>query len=727
MADKSGQATTGRAPEAARPADIRNVVLVGPTGAGKTTLLEALLHASGATTRAGSVEEGTTVGDYDEAEVRQKRSVNLSVAPIDAAGLKLNVVDTPGYADFIGDLRAGLRAADAALFVVSALDGVDARTRMLWEECAAAGTPRAVAVSRIDHPRADFEETVARCREVFGAGVVPAYLPVFRGEGDDRVLEGLAGLLSRRFYDYTRPAAGGAPGPVSTDGPVPEGAAERVAELRDALIEEVIQESEDEALMEAYMEGRELSPETLVSSLETAVARGGLHPVLAVSPAHGVGVAELLDELPRATPSPLERPLPEVEDLRGRPVTGLECDPDGPLLAEVVQTISDPYVGRVSLVRVFSGTLRPDLPVHIAGRGDADRGRAERDADERLGSPSVPVGRRMLPVPKVIAGDIGAVARLGPAETGDTLSDRDRPLLIRPWPFPEPLLPIAVRAASAADDDKLSQAVARLAAEDTALRVEVNGETGQMVLWCTGEAHQDVALDRLSGRYGVPVETEEVRIPLRETFSVPAQGFGRNVKQSGGHGEYGICRIKVEPLPSGSGLEFVDKVVGGVVPRQFIPSVEKGVRAQMESGGDSGFPIVDIRVTLYDGKSHSVDSSDMAFQKAGRLALRDAAEQGSMSMLEPFDELSVLVADDYMGAVMNDLSSRRGRVVGSEPVEGGRTLIRAEAPRLETVRYAIDLRSIAHGTGTFSRRYLRHEPLPPQLAAKYARAEARSG
>ncbi|MFC4562139.1 elongation factor G-like protein EF-G2 [Nocardiopsis mangrovi] len=711
MTDASGPATGGRAPAADRPADIRNVVLVGPSGAGKTTLLEALLYAAGAVPRRGRVEDGTTVGDHDDAEVRQRRSVNLAVAPIRTGGVKVTLIDTPGYADFVGDLRAGLRAADAALFVVSALDGVDGRTRLLWDECAAIGMPRAVAVTKIDHPRADFAATVAQCRAAFGDGVLPAYVPVVSGEGGGRRVEGLFGLVSQRYHDYSsgEPVAAAPPAGLAGD----------VAPMRDELIEGVIQESEDETLMDRYMEGADLDPDMLIADLETAVARGGLHPVLPVSAVHGAGIRELLRELPRATPCPAERRLPEVATVDGRPVEGLSCDPDGPLLAEVVKTVSDPYVGRVSLVRVFSGTLRPDTVVHVSGHGLADRGHDDHDVEERVGALSVPMGKHAAPAAAAIAGDVCAVAKLTRAETGDTLSARESPLRMPPWSFPDPLLPVALRAASAADEDKLAQAVARLASEDVTLRVEVNDETHQMVLWCMGEAHLDVALDRLSRRYGVAVTTGEVRIPLRTTFAASSEGTGRNVKQSGGHGEFGICRISVRPLPSGAGLEFVDEIVGGVVPRQFIPAVEKGVRAQMESGVRTGYPLVDIRVTLHDGKAHPVDSSDMAFQKAGRLALKDAAEKGRLSMLEPVDEVAVTVADSHMGAVMSDLSARRGRVLGTEAVGGGRAVVRAEVPQLEITRYAVDLRSVAHGTGTFRRRYLRHEPLPRQLAEKH--------
>jgi elongation factor G len=316
------------------------------------------------------------------------------------------------------------------------------------------------------------------------------------------------------------------------------------------------------------------------------------------------------------------------------------------------------------------------------------------------------------------------VAKLGTAEAGDTLSDPSRPLLMQPWSMPEPLLPVAITAKSKADEDKMSQALARLVAEDPTLRMEMNPDTRQLVLWTMGEAHADLMLDRLSSRYGVAVETLAVKVPLRETVAGKASGLGRNVKQSGGHGEYGIAHIEIEPLGSGSGFEFVDKIVGGVIPRQFIPSVEKGVRAQMEQGVMAGYPMVDLRVTLYDGKAHSVDSSDMAFQKAGRAALRDAVDKARGVLLEPVGEVSVLVADDDVGAIMSDLSSRRGRVIGTEPVGSGRTLVKAEVPELEILRYAIDLRSLSHGTGSFSRKYLRHEPLPSHLAERVAKDTA---
>ena len=711
MADTTG--TTGAAgavPLAGQPGRIRNVALIGHSGAGKTTLVEALLTATGTIQRPGRVEDGTTVSDFDEIEVRQQRSVNLSLSPITHAGIKVNLLDTPGYADFTGDLRAGLRAADSALFAVPATEGVDGLTRMLWEECFLVGMPRAVVITKIDHQRADFDAALSACREAFGEAVAPLYLPVNDGEGTS--VRGLIGLLSQKLYDYS--------GSGRTERAPDQADAGRMESLRGELIEGIIQESEDETLMERYLSGEEIDPKVLIEDLEKAVARGSFYPVLAASSPRGIGMLELLEVMTQAFPSPEEHPLPTVTTLDGAPVTDLSCDPAGPLLAEVVKTTSDPYVGRVSLVRVFSGTLRPDAAVHVSGHGRVEQGHADHDTDERIGALTCPLGKQQRPVTASVAGDICAVAKLATAETGDTLSGKDGPLLMEPWAMPEPLLPIAISAKSKADEDKMSQALARLVAEDPTLRLEMNAETHQLVLWCMGEAHVDVLLDRLSGRYGVAVETAQPRVPLRETIAGQAEGLGRNVKQTGGHGEYAICKIRVEPLPGAAGFEFVDKVVGGVVPRQFIPSVEKGVRAQMEQGVLAGYPMVGLRVTLFDGKAHSVDSSDMAFQKAGRAALKDAVDKAHLMLLEPVDEVSVLVPDDYVGAVMSDLSSRRGRVLGNEPVPVGRTLVKAEIPELEICRYTIDLRSVSHGTGSFTRSYLRHEPLPNHLAAKIA-------
>jgi elongation factor G len=634
MSGKSSEKGGGPAPAGAvaaveRPGQVRNVVLVGHSGSGKTTLVEALLAATGTISRAGSVTDGTTVCDSDPAEHRQQRSVTLALAPIEHDEVQVNLLDTPGYADFTGELRAGLRAADAALFVVSAVDGVDASTVTLWEECAHVGMPRAVVITRLDHPRADFDEAVAICQRVFGEGVLPLYLPM---HADDGSVAGLIGLLSQRVFDYS----GGSYPPVERD-PDPEHLS-LIEEARNSLIEGIIAESEDETLMDRYLGGEQIDPKVLVDDLETAVARGSFYPVLGVAAGGGsggsggsgggiagLGMAELLEVLTSAFPSPLEHDVPPVTELDGSPHEPLTCDPDGPLVAE------------------------------------------------------------------------------------------DQPLLIAPWEMPEPLLPIAVQAKTRSDEDALAKGLGRLVAGDPTLRLERNSETHQLVLWCMGEAHADVVLDRLRSA-GVDLETVPVRVALREAFTAPATGHGRHVKQSGGHGQFAICDIEVEPLATGGGFEFRDKVVGGAVPNQFIPSVEKGVRAQMDRGVLAGYPLVDVRVTLVDGKAHSVDSSDAAFQTAGALALREAAAAGHVSLLEPVHEVEVTVPDAYVGAIMSDLSGRRGRVSGTEPVAGERTVIRAEVPETELVRYATDLRSITSGTGTFRRSFARYEPMPDHVA-----------
>ncbi|QYN20124.1 elongation factor G-like protein EF-G2 [Amycolatopsis sp. DSM 110486] len=696
MADKQSRSTdTGAAVAVADPARVRNVVLVGPSGSGKTTLTEALLAASGTVPRAGSVVEGTTVCDHDPAAQRQQRSVGLSVAPVLHQGHKINLIDTPGYADFVGELRAGLRAADAALFVVCAAEGVDAATVAVWEECASVGMPRAVIVSRLDHHRADALAEIAACQAAFGAGVLPLYLPA---------RDGLVGLITQRYFDYSAgyPPRIGEPDPADLAG---------LEDARNALIEGIIAESEDETLMERYLGGEEISEDTLIADLETAVARGSFHPVIPVCATSGIGLAEVLDGIVRAFPSPLEHALPGVTTPDGGPHGDLTADPAGPLAAEVVRTAVDSYVGRVSLVRVFSGTLRPENAVHVSGHGLAERGHEDHDADERVAHLYSPLGSALREVPYCVAGDLCALTKVGSAETGDTVSSPDDPLVMKPWRMPEPLLPVAIIAKTRSDEDTLSRNLSRLVAGDPTLRLDRNAETGQLVLWCMGEAHADVVLSRLRAG-GADVDTEPVRISLRATFGKPARGHGRHVKQSGGHGQFAVCDIEVEPLPRGSGFEFVDKVVGGSVPHHFIPSVEKGVRAQLKRGLVDRHPVVDVRVTLVDGKAHSVDSSDAAFQTAGALALREAAAASRITLLEPLDTVAVTLPDEHLGTVLGDLSSRRGRVLGTESGEGGRTVINAEVPAAELLRYAIDLRSLTSGTATFTRVHARFEPLP---------------
>jgi elongation factor G len=691
-----------------RPEKIRNVALVGHSAAGKTTLVEALLAATGTIPRAGSVAEGTTVSDSDPVEVAQQRSVALSVCPLEWDGVVINLLDTPGYPDFTGELRAGLRAADGALFVVSAADDIDPITVSLWEECAALGTPRAVVITKLNAPRADYRGTLAACQRVFGGDDGQAVLPLYVPDGE----HALVGLLTKNRYDY----AGGFPPKETAEGDVD------VDEQRGALIEAIINNSEDETLLDRYLSGEDLGLDVLIDDLETAVARGTFYPMLPVCAETGLGLAELLEVLSGAFPSPTEIDLPETQPLYGTDTKVVECNPAGPLLAEVVRTTVDPYLGRLSILRLFSGTLTPETAIHISGHGGAERGHPDHDADERVTQIFSPLGKELRPIERAIAGDICAVGRLGVAETGDTISSKAAPLLMAPWQMPEPLLPIAVKAATRADEDALAKALSRLTAGDPTVRVERHQDTGQLVLWCLGEGHADVVLERLRAT-GAHVEIVPLRIALRETFTQEARGHGRLVKQSGGHGQYAVCDIVVTPLPRGSGTEFTERVVGGAVPSQFISSVEKGARTQLEQGLDNDhIPVVDVQVTLVDGKAHSVDSSDAAFQTAGALAVKDAAASGQTTLLEPWAIVDITVPDAHVGSVMSDLSSRRARVTGSEPdptalVGMERTVVHAEVPEAELTRYSTALRSITAGTGRFTRRFARYDLVPSNVAA----------
>ncbi|MBO0811637.1 MAG: elongation factor G-like protein EF-G2, partial [Microlunatus sp.] len=649
----------------------------------------------------GTVLDGNTVCDHDPVAIRQHRSVSLAVAPLVHDGIKINLVDTPGYADFVGELRAGLRAADAALFVISATEvagqrggegAIDPATIAEWEECAAVGMPRAVVVARCDHPRADLEATVAMCQQAFG-DVVPLYLPIRDGGN----LTGLYGLLSQTPRDR-----------------VPDGA----EEARAALIEGIIEQSEDETLMDRYLAGDDVEVSTLVQDLEKAVARGSFYPVIPVCAMEGIGLDALLELLVGGFPSPLEHPLPPVSEIDGSDHPPLTSDPEGPLAAEVVHTSADAYVGRVSLVRVFSGTLRPDTSVHICGHhsarsesspDDDDAEETGHDDDDRVAHVYSPLGVNLREAEFAVAGDICALTKLGSAETGDTISAAENPLLLQAWELPEPQLPIAVRPHARADEDVLVRNLARLVAADPTLRLERNPETHQIVLWCMGEAHADLLLSRLRAG-GAEVDTEPMRVPLRETLAGPVTVTGRHVKQSGGHGQYAICRVEFEPLPRGAGFEFQSKVVGGAVPRQYIPSVEKGIREEMQRGvSEAKHPLIDIKATVVDGKAHSVDSSDAAFQSAGALALREAVADVGTVLLEPLDEVAVRIPDDYLGAVLADLSGRRGRVLGTGIAAPGRTLIHAEVPQSELLRYAVELRAMTAGAATFTRRFARHD------------------
>ena len=691
---RGGRTGDGLAPD--DPAALRSVAVVGPMGAGKTTLVEELLAATGTISRAGSVTAGTTVCDHDADARRQQHSVSPAVASLVHRGVKVNLVDTPGCPDFLAEVRAGLRAADAVLFVVGAADvaeGSAAPTSALLAECRRAGLPAVLVLGRLDHPRADEDAALAACRTAVGeTGEV--LVPVTRTErADDGTLR-VTSLL---------------------DGDDPT--ADDPDDTRRGLVETLIEQSEDEALLERWIGGEPVAAAALREALADAVAARALVPVVGVCAPARVGLDALLDLVVDAVPPPTAHPPLPAHAPDGAGHDPVAPDPDGPLVAEVVHTGTDAQGSRVSLVRVFSGRLLPDTALTVCA--DPLRIPAPRDGEDPTGAGAAtvrvnrvyaPLGATLREVPWCVAGDLCALTRLGAGATGDTLCAADDPVGLDGWEIPEPLLPVAVTAADRTAQDALARGLARLAATETALRVERNADTHQVVLWCTGEAHADVVLARLRAA-GATVEVTEVAVPERETVAGPATGLGRHVKQSGGHGQFAVCRIEIEPLPRGSGVEFVDRIVGGAIPRAYIPSVEKGVRAQLDAGVTPGRPVVDVRITLVDGKAHSVDSSDQAFQTAGALAVREAVAAAGTVVMERLYEVEVEVDDAQLGAVLGDLAARHGRVVGTEPGEAGRTRVRAEVPESALLRYAVDLRALTSGTASFTRRFSRYEPV----------------
>jgi elongation factor G len=681
-------------------ANIRNVLLVGHGGAGKTTLTEALLFAAGVTTRMGKVEDGNTVTDFEPEEVRRSISVSLALAPVEWRDVKINLLDAPGYADFIGDVKAAIRAADACLFVVSAVEGVEVQHEVVWELAVEAGVPRAFFVNKLDRERASFQRTLEALVQSFGTQVAPLQFPL----GEEHDFEGVADLLSRKAYRYPS-------GPKGEEGEWPDDISGKADPYREKLTEAVAEA--DDTLLEKYLEEGELSEEEVVRGVKAGITQAKFAPVLCGSASHGIAVDRVADFITDAFPSPADRPAVKVITKDGQEQER-PCDPAGPLTAFVFKTISDPYVGRITLFRVFSGRMRPDSSVHNATQG----------ADERVAQLFTMRGKDHEGVSEVPAGDIGGVAKLSHTATGDTLTMKDSPATLPPLEPPEPLYALAVEPKTQGDEDKLSTALARIQEEDPTFRVERQADTHQTVMYGMGETHVDVMVERMKRKFGVEVTTHPARVPYKETIRAKAQAIGRYVKQTGGHGQFGVAHIEVEPLERGAGFEFVDKIVGGVVPNQFISSVEKGVVKAMQEGVLTGHPMVDARVTLFDGKHHPVDSSDMSFQIAGSMGFREAAQRAGVVLLEPIVDVEIVVPESMTGDIMGDLNSKRGKVLGMDQTGTGKTKVRAQVPQAEMTRYAIDLRSITGGRGVFTMRFSHYEEVPSHLADKVV-AEAK--
>jgi elongation factor G len=680
---------------------IRNVALVGHGGAGKTSLAEALLHRAGATTRLGRVEDGTTVCDYDPEEHKRGISLSLSVAPFEWRDHKVNLIDTPGYADFMGDVSAALRIADLAVFVVSAVDGVEVQTEEAWTMAAKLGVPRMVFVNKLDRERASFDTTLAQLRDRLGAGIAPLELPI----GQELSFRGIADLLTDTAHVY-------ADGIPHTEA-IPDDMEATEHEVHDALVEGIV--VADDAMLERYLEGDVPALAELEQTLHDGIASATVFPVVVGSATREIGIDRLADFLVEIGPSPLDRPATiTVPSGNGDTPESVEvaAEAGGDPLAFVFKTIADPYVGQVSLFRVLSGTLRPDD--HLVN--------SRSGTDERLHGLLTVRGKDQETASELVAGDIGAVAKLAATVTGDTLAPKGKPVVVPPIEQPEPTLAVAVVPRTQADEDRLAPALHRLVDEDPALRVERVDETHQTLLHGTGETHIQITLEQLTRKFGANVDTEEVRVPYRETITGAAKAVeGRHKKQTGGHGQFGVCVIDLEPMERGAGFEFANQIVGGAISRGYIPAVQKGIEEAMAAGGVNGYPVVDIKVTLIDGKEHSVDSSEMAFKVAGRLAFRAAMAQANPVVLEPISRLEVTVPVDLQGDVMGDLNSRRGRMQGTEAAADGRQTVIALVPTSEIQRYAIELRSLTGGRGRFKATHDHYDVLPAHLVASIKR------
>ncbi|MGH9133288.1 MAG: elongation factor G [Ilumatobacteraceae bacterium] len=684
---------------------IRNVALVGHGGVGKTTLAEALLHRAGVTTRAGTIEDGNTVTDTEPEEIARRMSISLAIAPFewqasDGNTYKINLIDTPGYPDFVADVDAALSVADLAVIVTSAVDGIEVGTELVWRKCEELGLPRMIFVTREDKHRADFHAVLDELRRGFGHGCTPLELPL----GEEDAFHGVADVLSEQALEY------------ESDGqhhnePIPVDMVDEEHRMHDELVEEIV--SGDDGQLEKYLTGEIPTIGELERTLAHEVLDCAEFPVLVGSGHTSVGVDRLADFICELGPSPADRPAKVVA---GGDEVAVAADPDAQQLAYVFKTVADQYVGQISLFKVLSGTLRNDDHLVEAATG----------TDERLHGLFHLRGSEHFDASRLIAGDIGAVSKLAAATTGSTLAPKGKPVRVPPLEAPAAGYGVALKPVTQSDDDKLSGALQRLVVEDPALVVGFHDETHQTVLRGVGDIHVAVALARLERKFGVHVTTEEVRVAYRETILAAGQAEGRVKKQSGGHGQYAVAYLRVAPLGRGDGFQFVDSVVGGAIPKNYIAAVNKGVEEAAATGGAHGFPVVDVRVECYDGKTHSVDSSDMAFKTAAAQGFRDAVTHASPVILEPISLLTVTVPTELQGDVLSDVSTRRGRVIGSDVDTDGHQIITAHIPTAELQRYAMDLRAMTGGRGTFWSHHDHYDVLPSHLVMSVTKAATAS-
>ncbi len=687
-------------------ASIRNVGVVGHGGCGKTSLVAAMLFDMGAVNRMGSVDDGSTVTDFDPDEIERKISLQTALAYGEWKKSKINILDAPGYANFIAEARAALRVADAALIVVDAVSGVEVQTEKVWSFAQEYGLPALVVVNRMDRDRASFERALGSIEKSFGRMVVPIALPI----GEEKDFVGVVDLVAEKVITYAKDASGKA-----ETGEVPPDLKEAVTAAREKLVEMVAESNE--ALMEQFFEKGTLPQETLAQGLKEAVAARRLVPALPASGVANVGVSFLLDAIVGLVPSPAER-----GDVAGTdPVQKKEARraprAEAPLSAFVFKTIVDPHAGFITLFRVYSGTLKADSTIH----------NFTRDVPERLGAVQLMLGKAATAVQEIQAGDIGAVAKLKETKTNDTLGDKQSPIAYPAITVPAPATTFAIEPKTRGDEDKISTALRRLSEEDPVLKIATDSQTHELLLSGMGQLHVEVVVGRLRKRFKVEVNLKKPKIPYRETIKGAAEGHGRHKKQTGGHGQFGDCKIRMKPLPRGGDFQFVDDIFGGSIPKNFIPAVEKGIQEARLKGFLAGYPMVDFQVELYDGQYHDVDSSEMSFKIAGSLAFKDAVAKCKPTILEPIMKVEITVPEEYAGAVMGDLSGRRGQPQGMEPT-GSRQTVKAQVPLSEMLSYDAELTSMTGGRGTYSMEMSHYAELPSHLQEKViAAAKAERG
>lgn len=674
-------------------AGIRNVAIVGHGGSGKTQLVSALLFSGGMVNRLGRVDDGTTVTDYDEEEIARKHTLSASLAYVEWNKTKINLIDTPGFGNFFADARAGLRVADAALVVVDAVAGVEVQTEKAWNAAAELDLPRLVVVNRFDRDRASLDRALESLRETFGRSIVPIQLPI--GEGPS--FSGIVDLVTMQAWTF---AADGSGTPAEASIPAALESAAKAA--REALIEMVAEA--DERLMETFFEAGTLTQDELIRGLELATAQAKIFPLLCTSAAANIGIQPLLDAIVAYVPSPAQRPF---KALAGGEEVQRTADESAPYAAVVWKTMADPFAGRITMFRVYQGSLKADSTVLNATQG----------TQERLGHLAVMQGKTQTSVPEIKAGDIGVVAKLKDTRTNDTLADKAAGITFAPLSFPEPVLSYAIEPKSRGDEDKISMAMHRLEEEDPTIRYARDTQTNELLLSGQGQLHIEVTVAKLKRRFGVEVNLKPPRIPYRETITARVEAHGRHKKQTGGHGQFGDCKIRMAPLPRGAGFEFVDEIFGGAIPRQFIPAVEKGIQESSARGYLAGYPVVDFRVELYDGQYHDVDSNELSFKTAGSLAFKDAMAKARPTLLEPIMNVEVYAPSDYAGDLMGDLNGRRGRISGMEP-RGQTTVIKAQVPMSEMLTYEQHLTSVTGGRGSYQMEFSHYDEVPAHLQQK---------